>query len=200
MNSKKNSIEKINDNFYLVSDDGSFKLDYLKESFGESCLVITNKKSLPLKLGDSLYFERNKVKIDYTVASIYAGQEIGFCGSIERYYKYELILGTSKSACYYTLSCLKHKDFSYYEIANLDRSIINFIINGLEEFRNRGDSVWIYHGQEIYSNLVIGQILEGFYLMRDKMFDYEDTLTQEQRVIIRRSIILLWRYFGQLWI
>ena len=200
MNSKKNSIEKIKDNFYLVSDDGSFKLDYLKESFGESCLIIANKKSLSLKLGDSLYFERNKVRIDYTVGSIYEGQEIGFCGSTERYYKYELILGTSKSACYYTLSCLKHKDFSYYEIANLDRSIINFIIHGLEEFRNRGDSVWIYHGQEIYSNLVIGQILEGFYLMRDKMFDYEDTLTQEQRVTIRRSIILLWRHFGQLWI
>lgn len=200
MNSKKNKIEKLGDNFYLSIEDYSFKLDFLKESFGESCLIITNKESLPLKLGDSLYFERNKVKIDYTVASIYEGQEIGFCNSTERYYKYELILGTSKSACFFTLSSLKHKDFSYYEIANLDRSIINFIIHGLEEFRNRGDSVWIYHKQEIYSNLVIGQILEGFYLMRDKMFDYEDTLTQEQRMTIRRSIILLWRHFGQLWI
>ena len=200
MNSKKNKIEKIDDDFHLLIKDKSFKLDYLKESFGESYLVITNKESLPLKLGDSLYFERNKVKIDYTVASIYQGKEVGSNESIESYYKYELILGTSKTACFSTLAYLKHKDFSYYEIANLDRSIINFIIHGLEEFRNRGDSVWVYHGQEIYSHLVIGQILEGFYLMRDKMFDYEDTLTQEQRVTIRRSIILLWRHFGQLWI
>lgn len=200
MNSKKNKIEKLDNDFYLVSEDKSFKLDYLKESFGESYLVITNKESLPLKLGDSLYFERNKVNIDYTIASIYQGQELGPYQSIETYYKYELMLGTSKTECFYTLKHLKYKDFSYYEIANLDRSIINFIIHGLEEFRIKGDSVWIYHGQEIYSNLVIGQILEGFYLMRDKMFDYEDTLTQEQRVTIRRSIILLWRHFGQLWI
>lgn len=200
MNSKKNSIQKIGDDFHLLVEDESFKLDYLKESFGESYLLITNKESLPLKLGDSLYFERNKVKIDYTVASIYQGQELGSRHPIESYYKYELVLGTSKIMCFSALARLKHKDFSYYEIANLDRSIINFIISGLEEFQSKTDSMWIYHGKEIYPNLVISQILRGFYLMRDKMFDYEYDLTLEERALIRKSIITLWRHFDRLWI